>query len=78
MAQLDPHITEKDLEEHGYDTDQKMGKGGKIVVRPGVIIRMTRNLDKDKGFVNGAIAAVCDIPVDYNPTGRHQFISTAR
>ena len=56
-----------------------MGQAGKIVVRPGVTIRLTRNLDKDRGFVNGAIAVVCDILVDYNPSeGRRDSIFTAR
>jgi ATP-dependent exoDNAse (exonuclease V) alpha subunit len=29
-----------------------------VYVRPGILIRLTRNLDKDRGFVNGAIGSV--------------------
>jgi Cu+-exporting ATPase len=34
VAQLDPTITEKDIEKHGYDIDPKMGKSGKIRYDP--------------------------------------------
>ena len=32
----------------------------RILARPGVILRLTRNLDKSRGFVNGALAVVCE------------------
>ena len=31
---------------------------GRIVVRAGLYVRLTRNLDKDRGFVNGAIGVI--------------------
>ena len=50
-----------------------------MVVRPGITIRCTRNLDKERGFVNGAIAVVCDVLVDYNPSDdKHTCIFAAR
>ena len=32
--------------------------GGRVLVLPGLRIRLTRNIDKDRGFVNGALAEV--------------------
>ena len=40
--------------------DPKVGAGG-ICARPGLAIRLTRNLDKDRGFVNGAIGTIVDV-----------------
>ena len=34
---------------------------GRICAKKGLYIRLTRNLDKDRGFVNGAIGAVQDV-----------------
>ena len=78
-SQLDPPITEADLASRGFPTDPNVGKNGYIVIRPGTIIRLTRNIDKERGFVNGAIAIVVHVLVDYNPSeGRHTCIFTAR
>jgi hypothetical protein len=67
ISQLSPPITEADLLSRGFPTDPNVGKEGKIVLRPGITIRLTRNMDKERGFVNEAIATVCDILQDYNP-----------
>ena len=32
----------------------------RILARPGVLLRLSRNLDKSRGFVNGALAEVCE------------------
>ena len=37
--------------------DPKVG-AGRIVMRRGLYLRLTRNLDKDRGFVNGAIGVI--------------------
>ena len=39
------------------DGDQKAG-GGKLVFQPGMRVRLTRNVAKDRGFVNGALGEV--------------------
>ena len=41
----------------GIPGDPKVRAGG-IVIRVGLYIRLTRNLDKDRGFVNGAICVI--------------------
>ena len=61
IAQLEPSITEADLESCNYPTDPNVGKGCKMVVCRGITIRCTRNLDKYGGFVNGAIAVLADV-----------------
>ena len=77
IPQLDPPITEKYLVSNGYPTDPNVGKGQTMVVRPGLTIRCTRNLDKDRGFVNEAIAVVCDVLVDCKPSDdKHTCILT--
>ena len=58
ISQLSPPITEADLLSRGFPTDPNVGKNGYIVIRPGITIRLTRNIDKERGFVNGAIAVV--------------------
>jgi hypothetical protein len=79
ISQLDPPITEEDLTSRGFPTDPSVGKHQYIVIRGGITIRLTKNIDKERGFVNGAIAVVCDVLVDYNPSeGRHTCIFTAR
>ena len=76
ISQLDPPITEADLASRGFPTDPIVGKNGYIVIRPGITIRLTRNIDKERGFVNGAIAIVVHVLVDYNPSEgrRHVFL----
>ena len=41
----------------GIPGDPKVN-AGRIVVRVGLYVRLTRNLDKDRGFVNGAIGVI--------------------
>ena len=45
------------IDEDGMPADLKAG-GGKLVFEVGMRIRLTRNLDKDRGFVNGAVGAI--------------------
>ena len=45
------------LEEDGVPCDEKMG-GGYMVFMVGMRIRLSRNVDKDRGFVNGALGVV--------------------
>ena len=72
ISQLDPPITEADLESRGFPTDPNVGMNGYIVIRPGITIRLTKNIDKERGFDNGAIAVVVDVLVGYTPSeGRH-------
>ncbi len=35
--------------------------GGLLRVAPGVLLRLTRNIDKKNGFVNGQMGVVCEI-----------------
>ena len=41
----------------GYDGDPN-ANAGRIFIKPGLRVRLTRNLDKSRGFVNGAMATV--------------------
>ena len=52
-------ITEVELRK-GFLPDPTSKSGHRIVARPGVLVRLTRNEDKTRGFVNGAIAAVVE------------------
>ena len=79
ISQLDPPITEEDLISRGFPTDLDVGKNGYIVIRQGITIRLAKNIDNERGCVNGAIVVVVDVLVDYNPSeGRHTCILTAR
>lgn len=51
-----PAVEER-TEEDGVPTDPELG-GGRVVFVPGRRVRLTRNLDKDRGFVNGAPGVV--------------------
>ena len=44
----------------GYLCDPASKSELRIVARSGVIVRLTRNFDKQRGFVNGAVAVVCE------------------
>ena len=50
-------VTDKDLED-GWACDPTSKSSLRILARPGLVIRLTRNLDKQRGFVNGALAVV--------------------
>ena len=48
-------VSEKDLES-GYPCDPNTKSDLRIIAKPGLTIRLSRNFDKQRGFVNGAIA----------------------
>ena len=50
-------ITDEDLAT-GYACDPASKSDTPIVAKPGILLRLTRNIDKQRGFVNGAIAVV--------------------
>ena len=41
-----------------YPCDPASESSPRIVARPGLVVRLTLNLDKKRGFVNGAMAAI--------------------
>ena len=56
MSLKDPISSERRAAE-GYPGDPKVGAGG-IVLRQGVRLRLSRNVDKTRGFVNGALCTI--------------------
>jgi len=44
----------------GYEPDPQAKADIRIVAKPGLMVRITRNRDKQRGFVNGAIGMVID------------------
>ena len=42
----------------GYPCDPTSKSTLRIIVRPGIVLRLTRNLDKQRGYVNGALAVI--------------------
>jgi hypothetical protein len=50
-------IQESELED-GYLCDTASKSELNILARPGIVVRLTRNLDKQRGFVNGATGVV--------------------
>ena len=52
-------VTDNDLKD-GYFCDPTTKSDLRIVARPGIVIRLSRNFDKQRGFVNGALAVVCE------------------
>ena len=50
-------ITKEELDK-GYLCDPASKSPLRILARKGILIRLTRNLDKQRGFVNGALAHV--------------------
>ena len=52
-------ITDAELQS-GYFPDPTTKSNLRILARAGIIIRLSRNFDKKRGFVNGAIAEVCE------------------
>ena len=45
---------------HGHLPDPASKSALRILARPGIVIRLTRNFDKIRGFVNGAVGTVCE------------------
>ena len=52
-------IGEHDLE-GGYLCDPSSKSTLRLLARPGIVVRLTRNFDKQRGFVNGAVGTVCE------------------
>ena len=54
--------TQQEIEQHpdSYPCDPDSGEY-RILVRPGMWLRLCRNLDKDRGFCNGALGKVCEL-----------------
>ena len=52
-------IGEEDLET-GYLCDPASKSTLRVLARPGIKVRLTRNFDKARGFVNGATGTVCE------------------
>ena len=52
-------ITDADLAS-GYLCDPTTKSELRILARSGLLIRLSRNFDKQRGFVNGALAEVCE------------------
>ena len=50
-------ITEAELDT-GFVCDPQTKSRLRILARPGIILRLSRNIDKQRGFVNGALAEV--------------------
>ena len=44
----------------GYLCDPASKSSLRILARPGMKVRLTRNFDKHRGFVNGATGTVCE------------------
>ena len=63
-------VTSADLQT-GYLCDPTAKSDLPIVAKPGILIRLTRNFDKQRGFVNGAVAVVCE-------SLKHNAVFTAR
>ena len=47
-----------DYSSKGYPTDPNQGESQRFYANPGVVVRLTRNVDKDRGYVNGAVGVV--------------------
>ena len=57
--------------QRGYQGDEN-AQAGKMYIKPGLWIRLTRNLDKTRGFVNGALAQVEEV-LSTDATGVNVF-----
>ena len=59
LCQKEP-ITREMLERDGYPGDHAVN-AGPIILRPGLRLRLSRNLDKTRGFVNGALGTILEV-----------------
>ena len=50
-------ISDEELQQ-GYPCDPTVKSGLPILARRGILVRLTRNFDKQRGFVNGAVGEV--------------------
>ena len=46
----------------GYVCDPVSTSNLRVLARPGIKVCLTRNIDKMRGFVNGAVGTVCETP----------------
>ena len=60
LSVLRDPIDEAVLERDGYPGGP-VAKAGRIVLRPGLRLRLSRNLDKGRGFVNGALCTIMEV-----------------
>ena len=60
LQALPEPITEEDLDRYGFPGDAK-ACAGPIILRVGLRLRLSRNLDKPRGFVNGALCTVVEL-----------------
>jgi hypothetical protein len=60
VLQLCYSLTTDFIEAHGFPGDTSAG-ADRIIVKLGMRIRLTRNIDKDKGFVNGALGSIISV-----------------
>ena len=67
-------ITEEDLQ-YGAVCDPQTMSRLNILARPGIILRLSRNLDKVRGFVNGAVCVVME-PLRGNSIFTAKLLST--
>ena len=56
MALKNAGVTDEERH-YGYNGDPN-ANAGKLFIKEGLRVRLTRNLDKSRGFVNGAMATV--------------------
>ena len=57
-----------DASMHGSPEDPNVGECHFFYAHPGVLVRLTRNLDKERGFVNGAVGTVRTILARHGDT----------
>ena len=60
LRALPQPITEEDLERDGFPGDAA-AFAGPIILRVGLRLRLSRNLDKPRGFVNGALCTIVEV-----------------
>ena len=61
----------------GYLCDPASKSDLRILARPGVVLRLTRNLDKRRGFVNG-VTAIVEEPLRGNSVFTARLVGTGK